>query len=75
MSNKNHGEGDYDASRRFNQSERDFVARKGVPRTHVNASEEQELKNAEARGKDRAKGIDHDAVDATLLRDEIKQRK
>jgi hypothetical protein len=66
--NRNHGEGDPEAAARFNEAEQRFVGsvegeraiRKGA---RVKPEEEAALKDAERRGKERAKGGDDEPQD------------
>ena len=63
MSSKNQGEGDRESARRFNEDEQKFVqsgrvteaARKAAPR---DASEQQQMQQAEEAGKSHAKDED-----------------
>jgi len=60
---KEHGEGNYKASRQYNEATREFVksgraeqaARKAKPR---NQQEQEELRKAEQAGRDKSKGED-----------------
>jgi hypothetical protein len=65
---KNQGEGDREAARRFNQSEQDFVKQGKVDRAAQAAQpnspqEERELEQAEQEGLSRSKGEDHDPAE------------
>lgn len=68
MANKIQGEGDYESARHFNKQERQFV-KKGVGRQRaLNDREELEGRQAEEKGKARARDAGQDAKDAELFR-------
>ena len=60
---KIHGEGDYEATRRFRKRTEEFLENNDVEKAALraapeNAAEAEELENAEQAGKSRAKGED-----------------
>ncbi len=68
------GEGDYEAARRFNENEREFVEQHGVERQDkLEPSEERELQAAEEQGKARARELDHEDEDETIFRNGIER--
>ncbi|HTE43491.1 MAG TPA: hypothetical protein VK629_21910 [Steroidobacteraceae bacterium] len=68
------GEGDYEAARRFNESEREFVKERGVERQDkLDATEERELEAAEEQGKSRGRELDHEDEDEAIFRNGIER--
>lgn len=72
MANKIQGEGDYESARRYNKHTTDS-ARKGFSKIPVRdgTEDEEQLQQAEQSGKQRAKELEHDETDASVMRQPV----
>lgn len=72
MSDKVQGEGDYESARRYNKHTEE-AARKGIGKipTRDSPADRQEMEQAEQSGKRRAKELEHDEKDASLMKQPV----